>query len=520
MPSAFRLMPNKNTKEKTMLPIKHKSLMIQGTASTVGKSIICTALCRIFSQDGYNVNPFKSQNMSLNSAITPEGLEMGRAQVMQAEAAGKIPSVKMNPILLKPTSDRNSQVILNGSVYANLDAVEYFAFKPQLKEEIRRIHHELEQNSDIVVIEGAGSPAEININHDDLVNMGMAQLAEAPVILVGDIDKGGVFASLYGTVMLLSEAERHRIKGVIINKFRGSYELLEPGLKMLEAKIKIPVLGVIPFFNLNLEDEDSVTDWNKFSGNTGAVLDVAVIRLPYMSNFTDFNVFKLYEDVELRFIDQSAELGRPDLIIIPGSKSTIADLQFLQQAGLAGRITELRQQGICVFGICGGYQMLGMEISDPHKVETSLERIAGLGLLPVVTEFGADKTTALGEGVDQLFQTAVRGYEIHMGETRSVGKLQALVSLKHRNDQAVQLMDGAVSQDKRVFGTYLHGIFDNSQFTRAFLNELRARKGLSPVAACPVDYRQYKEAQYDQLARIVRDNLDLAKIYAIVEAGS
>jgi adenosylcobyric acid synthase len=503
-----------------MLPIKHKSLMIQGTASTVGKSILCTALCRIFSQDGYNVNPFKSQNMSLNSAITPEGLEMGRAQAMQAEAAGKAPSVKMNPILLKPTSDRKSQVIINGVVHANLDATEYFGFKPRLKEEIRRIHHELEQSSDIVVIEGAGSPAEINLNHDDLVNMGLAQLAGAPVILVGDIDKGGVFASLYGTVMLLNDAERRRIKGVIINKFRGSYELLAPGLKMLEAKIKIPVLGVVPYFNLNLEDEDSVTDWDKFSGNPGAALDVAVLHVPYMSNFTDFNAFKLYEDVNLRFVSQPGKLGRPDLIILPGSKSTIADLQFLRQSGLAERIIELRRQGVAVFGICGGYQMLGVKITDPCKVETSLNLIAGLGLLPIVTEFKTDKTTTRSEGVDQLFQTTVYGYEIHMGETKSVGDLQPLVGLRRCNGRSVSLTDGAVSPDQRVFGTYLHGIFDNSQFTRAFLNQLRAQKGLPPVAGGPVDYWRYKETQYDQLAQVIREHLDLAKIYAILEAGA
>jgi adenosylcobyric acid synthase len=502
-------------RDKTMLPIKHKSLMIQGTGSSVGKSVLCAALCRIFTQDGYHVNPFKSQNMSLNSYITPEGLEMGRAQVMQAEAAGRIPSVMMNPILLKPTSDRKSQVIFKGMVHANMDAVEYFAFKPQLKAEIRRIHRELERQSDIVVIEGAGSPAEINLNHEDFVNMGMARLARAPVLLVGDIDKGGVFASLYGTVRLLEQAERRRIKGLIINKFRGSYELLEPGLRMLEAKLKIPVLGVTPYFQLDLEEEDGVVDWDRWGVNPRGALEVAVIRLPYMANFTDFNALKRFDDVQLRFVGHPTELGRPDLVIIPGSKSTIGDLEYLRRSGMAGRIQAVRQAGGSIFGICGGYQMLGMEVNDPGRVETDAAHSPGLGLLPVVTEFKAQKTTSAGGGVDRLFQTPVRGYEIHMGETRITGAAKPLLDLEERNGRAARV-DGAVSPDQKVCGTYLHGIFDNSRFTRAFLNQIRRHKGLEPRADCPSDYWQYKETQYDRLAAIVRENLDLAKIYAIL----
>jgi adenosylcobyric acid synthase len=499
-----------------MAPIKHKSLMIQGTGSAVGKSVICAALCRIFSQDGYDVNPFKSQNMSLNSYITPEGLEMGRAQVMQAEAAGKIPSVAMNPILLKPTSDRKSQVIVNGVVRANLDAVEYFAYKPQLKAEIRRIYRELERRSDIVVIEGAGSPAEINLNHEDFVNMGMARLARAPVLLVGDIDKGGVFASLYGTVRLLDRSDRRRIKGVIINKFRGSYELLEPGLRLLEAKLKLPTLGVAPYFQLDLEEEDGVVDWDRLGANSQGALEVAVIRLPYMANFTDFNALKRFDDVRLRFVQNPSELGQPDLTIIPGSKSTIGDLQYLRRTGLADRIQALRQAGGFIFGICGGYQMLGREVNDRDQVETTAVHSPGLELLPVVTEFKAVKTTSASAGVDLLFHTPVRGYEIHMGETQIHGAAQPLLKLKQRNDQAVQAWDGAVSPDHKVYGTYLHGIFDNSRFTRAFLNRIRRWKGLGPRDDYPSDYWQYKETQFDQLAEIVRANLDMAKIYAIL----
>jgi adenosylcobyric acid synthase len=499
-----------------MLPIKHKSLMIQGTGSSVGKSVLCAALCRIFTQDGYNVNPFKAQNMSLNSYITPEGLEMGRAQVMQAEAAGQIPSVQMNPILLKPTSDRKSQVIFKGVVHANMDAVEYFAFKPQLKTEIRRIHRELERRSDIVVIEGAGSPAEINLNHEDFVNMGMARLARAPVLLVGDIDRGGVFASLYGTVRLLERAERRRLKGLIINKFRGSFELLEPGLRMLEAKLKIPVLGVVPFFQLDLEEEDGVAAWDQWGGNPDGALEVVVVRLPYMANFTDFNALKRFDDVRLRFVKDPAKLGRPDLVIIPGSKSTIGDLEYLRRTGLAARIQTFRRAGGYIFGICGGYQMLGMEVNDPGRVETFARQSAGLGLLPVVTEFKAVKTTSVSMGVDLLFQTPVRGYEIHMGETRMVGVAEPLLELEQRNGRAVRVRDGAVSPDQKVYGTYLHGIFDNSRFTRAFLNEIRRFKGLGARDDYPSDYWQYKEEQYDRLAGIVRENLDLAKIYAIL----
>ena len=499
------------------MTLKNKRIMIQGTASTVGKSIICTALCRIFTEDGYVVNPFKSQNMSLNSGITPDGLEMGRAQVMQAEAARRIPSARMNPILLKPTSDRKSQVILNGKVYQDLDAVDYFAFKPQLVTEIKRIFDQLAAESDIVVIEGAGSPAEINLNRDDFVNMGMAAIADAPVLLVGDIDKGGVFAALYGTVMLLNEGERARVKGIIINKFRGSYELLEPGLKMLEERLDIPVLGVIPYFELNIEDEDSVTEWGKFSNSGEADLDIAVIKLPYMSNFTDFNPFRLYEDVRLRFVDSTDKLGRPDLVILPGSKSSIADLRYLRDTGMADQIIASYKLGSYIFGICGGYQMMGMEIVDRQAVESVFEKAEGLRLLETETEFQAEKTTTVCEGRDRLFQDALRGYEIHMGETRPLrADYQPFAMITKRNGSTITISDGAISPDRRCCGTYIHGIFDNTGFTRDFLNMIRADKGLPPVTCYPEDYRKYKDCQYDELAKLVRQHLDLQKIYEII----
>lgn len=499
--------------------LKAKSLMIQGTASSVGKSLMCTAICRILTQDGYNVNPFKSQNMSLNSYITPEGHEMGRAQVMQAEACGKVPSSSMNPILLKPTSDRKSQVIIEGSVYADMDAVEYFDFKPRLKGKITEIYKGLEEVSDIVVIEGAGSPAEINLNHEDFVNMGMARIAKAPVLLVGDIDRGGVFASLAGTMLLLSEEERKLVKGVIINKFRGSFEILEPGLRMLEDIIKVPVLGVIPYFRMNLEDEDSVSEWLGAGADSRRELDIAVIRLPYMSNHTDFNALRLHEDVSLRFVGIDEALGQPDVVILPGSKNTIHDMQALMAAGMGSKILNCHKNGAVVFGICGGYQMLGKEIWDSLGAESGNEHSSGLGLLDAVTEFRQKKFTTLSQGVENIFGTRVRGYEIHMGETLLKGPGEPFISVSERGGRAQEGLDGRINEDRTVFGTYFHGIFDSSGFTRSFLNLVRERKGLAPLENSAQDYWEYKEDQYDKLADIVRSNIDMEKLYGILEEG-
>ena len=346
--------------------------MIQGTASSVGKSLICTAICRILAQDGYNVNPFKSQNMSLNSYITPEGHEIGRAQVMQAEACGKLPKPFMNPILLKPVTDRKSQVIIEGNAYADMDAVEYYAFKPKLKERISEIYHRLEDISDIVVIEGAGSPAEINLNHEDFVNMGMAKIAKSPVLLVGDIDKGGVFASLAGTMLLLNEEERKLVKGVIINKFRGSMEILKPGLRMLEDIIEVPVLGVIPYFSMNIEDEDSISEYLRLGWDEDKELDIAVIKLPHMANHTDYNALKLHEDVSLRFVRIDSELGKPDIIILPDTQNTICDMKALIESGMSGRILRSHERGSLVFGICGGFRILGKELLDVSKPSSGI----------------------------------------------------------------------------------------------------------------------------------------------------
>ncbi|MEA4825599.1 MAG: cobyric acid synthase [Clostridium sp.] len=501
------------------MKINNKSIMIQGTASSVGKSILCTALCRIFTQDGYNVNPFKSQNMSLNSGITYEGYEIGRAQVMQAEASRKVPSVKMNPILIKPTTDRKSQIIIEGKVFDNMDAVEYFNYKSKLKNKIREVYEELKSESEIVVIEGAGSPVEINLNENDFVNMGMAKIAKSPVILVADIDRGGVFASLAGTMMLLKEDERKLVKGVIINKFRGSYDLLEPGLKMIEDIIKVPVLGVIPYFNLDLEDEDSVVDWNKFESKGSGDINIAVIKLPHISNFTDFNALAHYEDIDLRFVNKADELENPDVIIIPGSKNTIEDLEYIKKIGIFEKIKECHKNGSFIFGICGGFQMLGLKVTDSLGIESVSKEVDGLGLIKAVTKFSREKVTALSEGADKLFNCKIKGYEIHMGDTMLLDKTKYLSEVNVSNGNGVQRFDGAISENERVFGTYLHGIFDNSLFTRKLLNMIREEKGKMPLQNIPKDYWDYKNDQFDELAHIVRNNIDVKRIYEILEGG-
>ena len=483
----------------------NKSIMLQGTASTVGKSILCTALCRIFAEDGYDVYPFKAQNMSLNSGVTPEGDEIGRAQIMQAEGAYKVPNAKMNPILLKPTSDRKSQVVLLGKPWDNLDALYYFEMKKVLKKEIIKVYEEISKEHELIVIEGAGSPAEINLS-DEFVNMGMAKIANSPVLLVGDIDKGGVFASIYGTVMLLPEDERKLIKGIIINKFRGSIELLEPGLKQIEELTGIPVVGVIPYSKLDLEDEDSVTDFNKFKKSGD--LKVGVIKLPYMSNFTDFNSLALSPNVELSFVSLQEDLDKYHLIVIPGSKSTIADLKALKDSGMDKKITKEREKGKFIFGICGGYQILGSEIYDPMRYETSLEKEDGLALLNVKTEFYKDKNTVISKGVESMFDSEVEGYEIHMGKSQTAEK--AFIKLSNEE------VDGAVSKDSKVIGTYFHGIFDNEEFTLRYLNKVRKYFNIAEEKES-FNYRKYKNEQYAKLACIVRESLDMKKIHSILD---
>ena len=502
-----------------------KSLMLQGTGSSVGKSLLTAALCRIFYQDGYRVAPFKSQNMALNSFITKDGMEMGRAQVVQAEAACLEADVLMNPILLKPTSDKKCQVILQGKVHGNMSAVEYHNFKPALTEMIRETYEKLADDKDVVLIEGAGSPAEINLRENDLVNMGMAEIADAPVIIVGDIDRGGVFASLYGTIMLLSEEERKRVKGVIINKFRGDIEILKPGLKMLEDLVHVPVLGVIPYMKHQIEDEDSLAERFRKQDHKVKPLEVAVLYLPHVSNFTDFNAFETQEDVHLRYVMGNDTIGNPDILIIPGSKNTIEDLLVVKQNGWADDILRLHDQGKLIVGICGGYQMLGRRIYDPHKTESDVEEIEGLGLLNVDTIFELEKTTTQVEATISVEGSSyfkgtkgliVEGYEIHMGNTLVPKTCSNFTTITKRLNETVLKPDGCMNESENVMGTYIHGIFDNIEFTRTILNNVRSIKGLASMDSDVKSFSEFKNKEYNKLADAVRENVDMEKIYTII----
>ena len=492
-----------------------KAIMIQGTMSNAGKSLIAAGLCRIFHQDGWRVAPFKSQNMALNSFITKEGLEMGRAQVVQAEACGLEPSVRMNPILLKPTTDMGSQVIVLGKPVGTMEAREYFRRKKSYVPMIMEAYSALAEENDIIVIEGAGSPAEINLKKDDIVNMGMAELADAAVLLVGDIDRGGVFAQLYGTVELLEEKERERIRGLVINKFRGDKTILDPGISMIEELTGKKVVGVVPYADVRIEDEDSLSEaLEKRTGAEAAagLIDIAVIRLPKISNFTDFEAFETEQDVSLRYVTAVSELGRPDLVILPGTKSTMADLKWLRTSGLEPALIRLHAHGVPIFGVCGGYQMLGVRIEDPLGVEGEGD-LEGIGLLPVVTSFTGDKemVQTIGKtvdfGVPELAGLPVHGYEVHMGRASYIG--EASTFTEH---------DGAaVSSEKgTVIGTYLHGVFDSDEFRTALLDYLAAAKGVVRNEET-LSYEAFREQQMDLLADILRGSLDMEEIYRILE---
>ncbi|NIY46235.1 cobyric acid synthase [Cedecea colo] len=500
------------------------AVMIQGTASDVGKSVLVAGLCRIFAQDGLSVAPFKSQNMALNSGITPDGKEMGRAQIFQAEAAGIAPDVRMNPVLLKPTSDCKAQVILMGKVATNMDAVTFHNYKPRLRSQIQEVYRSLAAGHEVMVLEGAGSPAEINLRDRDIVNMGMAELAECPVILVADIDRGGVFAAIYGTIALLAEHEKRRVKGVIINKFRGDKALLYSGVEQIEALTGVPVLGVMPWLKVDLEDEDSVVlERGKYDADTPKDLDIAVIQLPYMSNFTDFNALAAQPDVRLRYVSQAYELQGCDLVILPGSKNTLSDLLWVRKSGFEKALLAHHRKGGAVLGICGGYQMLGEHIFD--AVESGLDEMPGIGLLDVVTRFASEKTTtrvagktlpALPGFFNACAVLSLEGYEIHMGETQRGAHVEPFVRLSECNAQPYDSLDGAVSADGNALGTYLHGVFDNGEFTRALLNGLRERKGLKAWEGELFDYQQHKHQQFDILASAMREHIDIESIYQIM----
>lgn len=492
-----------NTIEQELPKKIAKSIMIQGTMSNAGKSLVVAGLCRIFKQDGYKVAPFKSQNMALNSFITKENLEMGRAQVVQAEAAGIEPSVRMNPILLKPTTDMGSQVIVNGKVVGDMHAAEYFKHKKDYIPAIMEAYQSLAAENDIIVIEGAGSPAEINLKQDDIVNMGMAKLVDAPVLLVGDIDRGGVFAQLCGTVMLLEDDEKDRIQGLIINKFRGDSKILEPGLVMLEQRCNKKVLGVIPYSDVKIEEEDSLAselEKTVLLNNPENVLDIVVIRLPKISNFTDFEVFSMEENVSVRYVKNVRELGKPDVIILPGTKSTISDLQWLRTSGLEAVIKKLNAGGTPIIGICGGYQMLGGTITDKEGAE-NFGTMEGMKLLPCDTEFYKEKTRTQISGTmpeitgfyQKLSNVKFVGYEIHMGQSQR------------------ECASG------NVLGTYVHGIFDEDEFRSKLLDLLFENCKKTRWQNSTISYAEYKEIQYNKLADIIRSSIDMKEVYRILD---
>lgn len=487
---------------------KAMCVMIQGTMSDAGKSVVAAGLCRVFRQDGYKVAPFKSQNMALNSYVTRDGKEMGRAQVMQAEAAMIEPDVRMNPILLKPSSDTGSQIIVLGEIRDEMSAVDYFRFKHKLFPEVKKAFDELAEENDIIVIEGAGSPAEINLREDDIANMGMAQMVDAPVLLVGDIDRGGVFAQLYGTAELMLPEEKARIEGLVINKFRGDPEILRPGLSMLEEKTGIPVLGVIPMLKVDLDDEDSLAP-RLTKEAVDRPLDICVVRVPRLSNFTDFSVLEEHPAIGVRYARRPEELKEPDLVVLPGTKNTMDDLVWLRESGMEAKILQAADRGTPVLGVCGGYQMLGEELYNPEHTEGDREYLHGLGLLPVTTTFTPEKTRTRVQGEvvsGPLAGAALDAYEIHMGET--------IV----RGEDFCRLTDGSLDGcfSGNCYGTYLHGLFDTGALTEKLAIWLAECKGIDIDDLKPMDHRAYAQREYDKLADGVRAALDIEKIYEIM----
>lgn len=487
-------------------------VMFAGTGSDVGKSIIAAAFCRIFRQDGYHPAPFKAQNMALNSYATPEGLEIGRAQAVQAEAAGVPCHTDMNPLLLKPSSDHTSQVVLNGRPIGNRNAYDYFRVegREELRREVCSAYDRLATRYNPIVLEGAGSISEINLRDTDLVNLPMALHAGADVILVGDIDRGGVFASVYGSLMLLRPHERERIKGILINKFRGDIRLFEPGIKMLEDLCGIPVVGVVPYYrDIYIEEEDSLALATKSVQAEQGKVNIAVILLRHLSNFTDFNVLERDPRVHLFYTNNTDEIAKADIILLPGSKSTLADLHELRRNGVAQAVIRAHREGATVMGICGGYQLMGQEVCDPDHVEGEIERLPGLGLLPVSTHMTGEKVTR-----QVKFQLTIdngqllKGYEIHMGTTIPTHD----VPVSPLNLLEDGRTDGYYV-NRTCMGTYIHGILDNPAFID-FLLEPFADKLAD--AGTAFDYQQFKEEQYDKLADHVRRHINLPLIYQIL----
>ena len=498
-----------------------KKIMIQGTMSNVGKSFITTGLCRIFRQDGLRVAPFKSQNMALNSFVTPDGLEIGRAQAVQAEACGIRPSADMNPILLKPSSDIGSQVVLHGVPIGDMSAREYFSRKKSLIPEIMESFRRLDEAYDVIVIEGAGSPAEINLKQDDIVNMGLAKLVDAPVLLTGDIDRGGVFAQLYGTVRLLEPDERAMIGGLIINQFRGDVSLLTPGIGQIEELLHIPVLGVVPHSAADIDDEDSLSERlsNEREGSgdaSSAGKDVAVIRFPHISNFTDFHVLELVKGLRVRYVEEADELGKPDLVILPGSKNTIQDFLWMRQTGIERLVRHMAREHVPVFGICGGFQMMGKELHDPEGTEGGVPGriLPGMGLVPIATVFSGEKIQSQVRGhfgaVEGTFcglsGMAFEGYQLHMGISEYLEDVRPDRYFVLPEDGPANIALGYA--EGNICGTYIHGIFDAPGIAQAVSQIL----GGAEEKNGGTDYRLYREEQYDRLARILRETLDMGRI--------
>jgi adenosylcobyric acid synthase len=498
-----------------------KPIMIQGTASSAGKSLLVTALCRIFSRKGFRTAPFKAQNMSNNSFVTRDGHEMGRAQVVQAYAAGLEPEMRMNPVLIKPSSDTGAQVVIEGKSAFLLHASDWHQSRHLLKNAIIRCYHSLAKDYEIVVLEGAGSPAEINLKKNDVVNMGMAEIADSPVVIVGDIDKGGVFASLVGTMMLLDENEKKRVKGFIINKFRGDRELLKPGLDQLEQITGVPVLGVVPWIQHAIDEEDGVSDRFQIkSAGTRDTIDICIIKLPHISNYTDFIPLETHPGVLVRWCDNAGQIGTPDLLIIPGTKATIADLTTLRNCGIADEILLFANRGGNVLGVCGGFQMLGKTINDPEHAESAIGSVNGLGLLDMDTTFSKEKCTVQTKARTDISHTGlfsecksctIQGYEIHMGRSSYGAQSKPWIF-----DICSGSVIGITSETLSITGTYLHGLFDQAAVCTGMVNKLRKARNLNEVEPATCDRGKQLNNDIERLADIVEKNVDMGKIFEIL----
>lgn len=494
-----------------------RSLMVMGTASDVGKSVVVTALCRLFANAGIRVAPFKSQNMSNNAAVCPNGGEIGRAQAVQAEACGLEATVDMNPVLLKPESDRGCQVVIRGRARFRMTTREYGHYRQQAWPEIVSSYARLAKQFEVIVIEGAGGAAEVNLRNRDIVNWPVAELADAPVLIVADIDKGGALAALVGTIVLLSPSERRRIKGLIINKFRGDPALLYDGLKIIEQRTGVPILGVLPHAgNLEIPEEDGAGLKAGTKPASDRPIAIGVVVFPRISNYTDFEPFLRESDVSLQYVENPQQASALDVICLPGTKSTIADLAWLRSRGWEKLIASHHAAGGSVVGICGGYQMMGHHIGDPEHIESEVSGAAGLGLLDIETVFEGEKITARTEGLHIVSGLAISGYEIHCGAITRFGS-NAPFRIRTRGGQSIDEFEGALSDDGRAFGTSIHGLFDAPRFRRHFLDEIRRRKGLEPREAAGSEDAYTARAQaYDRFARLLQRHLDLSAIATLI----